>query len=78
MATSEIVDMMKVLRIERAHTKKELKRLDRVISALRELSGNSVSARRGKRRMSAAARRNIGEAQKLRWEKFRQMKKAKA
>ena len=74
MPAIEIVDMMKVLRIERAHTKKELKRLDRVISALRELSGNSVSARPGKRRMPAAARRKIAAAQRKRWAKFHQQR----
>ncbi len=74
MPAIEVVDMMKVLRIERAHTRKELKRLDRVISALRELSGNSVSARRKKHRMSAAARRKIAAAQRKRWAKFHQQR----
>jgi hypothetical protein len=72
MATIEIADMMKTLRTERSHTRKELKRLDKVISALRELSStNSVPIRRGRRRkMSAAARRKIGAAQRKRWAKF--------
>ena len=74
MPAIEVVDMMKVVRIERAHTRKELKRLDRVISALRELSGNSVSARRKKRRMTASARRKIGAAQRKRWAKFHQQR----
>ncbi len=72
MATIEIAEMMKTLRTERAHTKKELKKLDKVISALHELSGtNSASPRHGKRRrMSAAARRKIAAAQRKRWAKF--------
>ena len=76
MATIEIAGMMKALRTEKAHTKKELKKLDRAISALRELSGtNSAPARHGKRRrMSAGARRKIGAAQRKRWAKFHQLR----
>jgi uncharacterized protein (DUF342 family) len=75
MATIEIVEMMKTLRAERAHTRKELKKLDKVISALRELSTNSTPTRNGKRhRMSAAARRKIGAAQRKRWAKFHQQR----
>ncbi len=70
MAT-EIAKIMKALRIERSHTKRDLKRLDRVISALRGLSTNSTTIRSRKRRkMSAAARRKIGAAQRKRWAKF--------
>ena len=74
MATIELAEMMKRLRTERTHTKKELKKLDKVISGLRELSGtNSAPARRGKtRRMSASARRKIAAAQRKRWAKFHQ------
>ena len=69
MASIEIGEMMKTLRTERVHTRKELKKLDRVISALRELSStNSTPTRNGKgRRMSAAARRKIAAAQRKRW-----------
>ena len=72
MATIEIAEIMKTLRTERAHTRKELKNLDKAISALRELSStNSVPTRNGRRRkMSAAARRKIGAAQRKRWAKF--------
>jgi len=75
MAT-EIAEIMKMLRTERAHTRKKLKKLDKVISALRELSStNSVPIRRGKRRkMSAAAHRKIGAAQRRRWAKVRAAK----
>ncbi len=77
MPATEIIDMMKVLRIERAHTKKELKNLDRVISALRELSTKATLARRGKKRMSTAARRKIGAAQRKRWAKFHKQRAGK-
>jgi hypothetical protein len=78
MPAIEIVDMIRTLRIERSHTRNELKKLEKVISALREFSANTAPIRRGKRRMSASARRKIAEAQKLRWEKFRQAKRMKA
>ena len=76
MATIEIAGMMKTLRTERAHTKNELKKLDKVISALHELSGtNSAPARHGKRRrMSASARRKIAAAQRKRWAKFHKLR----
>jgi len=75
MATIEIAEIMKTLRIERSHTKKDLKRLDRVISALRGLSPNSTTIRsRKRRRMSAAARRKIAAAQRKRWAKFHQQR----
>ena len=74
MASIEITEMMKTLRTERAQTRKELAKLDKVISALRELSStNSAPSQNGKRRtLSAAARRKIGKAQKARWAKVRQ------
>ncbi len=71
MATIKIAEMMKMMRTERAHTKKELKKLDKVLAVLRDLSTNSMSARHGKRRrMSAAARSKIAAAQRKRWAKF--------
>jgi len=76
MAAIEIVEMMKRLRTERAHTRKELRNLDKVISALRELSStNSTPTRNGRRRrMSAGARRKIAAAQRRRWAKFHQQR----
>jgi len=54
------------------------RQLDRVISALRELSRNSTPTRRRKRRgMSAAARRKIVRAQKVQWVKWRQARRTK-
>ena len=73
MASIEITEMMKTLRTERVHKRKELKKLDKVISGLRELSTNLTSTRKGKRRrMSASARRKIAAAQRKRWAKFHQ------
>jgi hypothetical protein len=74
MATIGIAEIMKTLRTGRVHTRKELKKLDKVISALGQLSStNSVPGRNGRRhRMSAAARRKIGAAQRKRWAKFHQ------
>jgi hypothetical protein len=79
MATIEIAEIMKTLRTERAHTRKELAKLNKVIAALRELSStNSTPTQNGRRRrMSAAARRKIAAAQRKRWAKFHQ-RRAKA
>jgi len=75
MATIEIAKIMKTLRTERTHTKKELKKLDNVIAVLRDLSTNSMSARHGKRRrMSAAGRKKVAAAQRIRWAKFHQQR----
>ena len=76
MATNEIAEIMKTLRAERSHTRKELKKLDKVISALHELSSrNSTPTRNGRRRrMSASARRKIAAAQRKRWAKFHQQR----
>ena len=75
MAAIEIAEIMKTLRTERTHTRKELAKLDKVISALRELSTNSMPTRNGRRRrMSASARRKIAAAQRKRWAKFHQQR----
>jgi hypothetical protein len=47
------------------------KGIDRAIEALRGASSRSVSNRRPKRRLSAAARRRIAAAQRARWAKVR-------
>jgi hypothetical protein len=71
----EIADIMKTLGTERAHTKKELKKLDKVIAMLCDLSQHSTTIRTRKRhKMSSAARRKIGAAQRKRWAKFRQQR----
>jgi uncharacterized protein YifE (UPF0438 family) len=79
MATTEIADMMRILRIERAHTRKELAKLDRVISALGELSSKKFAPNtNGRRRtLSIAARRKIAAAQRKRWAKYHQQRAAR-
>lgn len=69
------------LREERTRTQKELGRLDQAISALKKLAGDhSASAQasrpRGRRKLSAAARRKISLAQKARWAKIKKRKAA--
>lgn len=54
--------------------KKERDKLDRAIAALSHGSTRGRSA--GKRRLSAAARLRIANAQRARWAKFRAKKKA--
>jgi hypothetical protein len=74
MPNIEIADMMRVLRIERSHTKKELKNLDKAIVVLRDLSTHSTTRNGRRRRMSASARRKIAAAQRKRWAKFHQQR----
>jgi hypothetical protein len=68
------------LRQERSRTQKELDRLDGAISALGKLGARSAPARsskpRARRKLSAAARKKISQAQKARWAKVRKQKAA--
>lgn len=52
-----------------AELKAERRRLDKAITALDRISGGTRSGngRRGRRKMSAAARKRISQAQKARW-----------
>jgi hypothetical protein len=79
MPSIEITEMVKTLQTERAQTRQNLAKLDKVISALRELNGTkSTPSPNGKgHTMSAAARRKIGKAQRARWAKLRQKRAAK-
>jgi len=70
----EISDVLKALRSQRVHARKEVKKLDKAIAVLRGLSTNSTPIRRKRRRMSAAARRKIAAAQRKRWAKFHQQR----
>ena len=54
--------------------KAERTRLDKAIAALSGLNGTSNGARRGTRKMSAAARERIAAAQRARWAKFKAKK----
>jgi hypothetical protein len=57
----------------------ELKRVRRALAELRHVgtaNGNGRGAPRTRRRMSAAARKRIADAQRARWAKFRAKKSA--
>ena len=56
-----------------AQLKQERDKLDRAIAAL---SGVGGVGRSGKRRLSAAARKRIADAQRARWAKFKAKKRA--
>jgi hypothetical protein len=76
MASVDLAGTLKALQGERAEKQTELDKLDRAIAVIRELAG-AEAAPNGhpkKHTMSAAARRNIGKAQRLRWAKFRKQK----
>jgi len=67
------------LRDERRQALKQVARLTEAISVLERLTrvqGSSRLPQRAKRVLSAAGRRRISLAQKARWAKVRQMKKA--
>ena len=74
MGNLELAGTVKMLQGQRVQVQKELAKLDKAIAVLRELSGtNSTPTQNGKgRTLSAAARRKIGKAQKLRWAKLKQ------
>jgi len=70
------------LREERRDAQNQVQKLGEAISVLEKLSRGSsstihaVAAHRAKRVLSAAGRRRISLAQKARWAKIRQTKKA--
>lgn len=74
--------ILKQLRGQRNRTQQELDRLDQAIAAFGKLVGTNPGRGgrgrpRARRRLSAAARRRIGRAQKARWARVRQEKAAK-
>ena len=79
MGSLELADTLKTLRGERVQTQKKLTKLDRAIAAIRQLVGTEPTPNGHVKghTMSASARRKIAKAQKLRWAKFRERKKAK-
>ena len=79
MGNLDLASTVKMLEGQRAEVAKELVKLDKAISVLRELNGtSSTPSPNGKKHtMSAAARRKIGEAQKARWAKLKRAEKAK-
>jgi hypothetical protein len=70
------------LREERRDAQNQVQKLGEAISVLEKLTrtagttGNAGGPNRGKRTLSAAGRRRISLAQKARWAKIRQIKKA--
>jgi hypothetical protein len=81
MASIELGETLKALKVERAKVHSDLAKLDRAITVLKELSGtNSVTTngRGHKRTLSVAARNKIAKAQKLRWAKVRRERAGKA
>jgi hypothetical protein len=72
----EIGNVVAQLRRERSRIQKELGRLDEAISALQGLTADhsataQASRPRVRRKLSAAARKRISEAQKARWAKIK-------
>ena len=65
------------LRSERSRVAAELNRLDEAISVLSGL-GKGGGRRGGKRRLSAAARKRIADAQKARWAKWKAKQQKRA
>ena len=57
-----------------AQLKKERDKLDRAITALSGVTGGKTGGRTGKRRLSAAARKRIADAQRARWAKYKAKK----
>jgi hypothetical protein len=64
------------LRGERTSLLNQLRHVDAALSVLGKLNGGSSYTKPRRRRLSVAARRKIAAAQRARWAKVRQMKKA--
>jgi hypothetical protein len=80
MTSMDLGGAFKALNSERARVNSELAKLDKAIAVLKELSGTDTPSPNGhvaKRTMSAAGRRRIAKAQKLRWAKLKQKQAAK-
>ena len=75
MASIDLGGTLKALRGERVRMHQEIAKLDKAIIALEGVFGAatiSTNGHAGKRTLSAAARRKIAKAQKLRWAKLKQ------
>jgi hypothetical protein len=78
---AKLTGIIQQLEKQRSQVQKEVVRLDAAISALRGVNGSSrgvVTSIAPTRRISAAGRRRIAEAQRARWARMRQMKAKKA
>jgi hypothetical protein len=75
MASIDLGGTLKALKSERARMHQDLAKLDKAITVLEGLFGTNTTSpngHAGKHTLSAAARRKIGKAQKLRWAKLKQ------
>jgi hypothetical protein len=63
--------ILRILRNQRAAAQATVDRLDRAIEALAELGGKAPKRRGGHRRLSAAVRKRVADAQRARWAKIR-------
>jgi hypothetical protein len=75
MASIDLGGTVKALKGERVRVMGELAKLDKAINVLEGLfrtSATNPNGNAGKHTLSAAARRRIGKAQKLRWAKLKQ------
>jgi len=80
MSGIELGGTLRALKDERAKLHQDLKKLDKAIAVLQELSRSNGASPDGhvvKRTISAAGRRRIAKAQKLRWAKLKQKQAAK-
>jgi hypothetical protein len=78
---ANLAQMINELKLRRNHMARELQRLDQVIGAVGKLLRSDSTAAAGKkprvrRRLSAAARKRIADAQRARWAKFKKQKAA--
>jgi hypothetical protein len=74
MANVELIGTLKALKDERVNVESELSKLNKAITVLEELTGTKNVTSNGhgqKRSLSAAARKKIAKAQKLRWAKVK-------
>lgn len=64
------------LRVERTSLLDQLRHVDAALSVLGKLNNGRSYTKPRRRRLSVAARRKIAAAQRTRWARVRQMKKA--
>jgi hypothetical protein len=70
--------VVKSLVAEQRSLQSKLSQVDNAIAALRGMSQKGRNAARPKRVLSVAARRRIAAAQRARWARYKQQKKAAA
>jgi len=68
---NSLKNIVRALQRERSTLSKKIKLLDHGLEALTNLNGLDAGRGANRRRMSAAARRKIARAQKLRWARYR-------